>query len=170
MPAGPDTVDLITVFTSDYITAGGASADSYIWNIAPVLAGTISGTGNTGTVSWNPNYLGTATVSVQSVNSCGLSSWSPGKVTFVKNSLTGLENQPLHHEPIIYPNPSTGKVYISLERRSKITIISSTGVVLKTLEDFTSGSVDLGKFPEGIYLFRIETPEHSVIQKKVVLF
>lgn len=56
---------------TNYTTSGATYATSYVWNISPSGAGTISGTSTTGTVNWNASYTGTATISVYGVNSCG---------------------------------------------------------------------------------------------------
>jgi hypothetical protein len=49
--------------TSTYTTSGASNATGYTWSITPA-AGSISGTGTTGTVTWNSGFSGSATVSV----------------------------------------------------------------------------------------------------------
>ena len=53
-----------------YTTAGASAATAYHWSIAPPTAGTISGTGVTGTITWNPAFSGPAQISVNGSNSC----------------------------------------------------------------------------------------------------
>jgi hypothetical protein len=168
-PAGPDTADLGTIISSEYNTTGGTSANSYSWEINPVSAGTISGTGISATVNWNPSYQGTAEVRVKSLNSCGESPWTPEKMTIVINTTTGIDFVKDQNFPEIYPNPTTGKVYISLARRSNISIFTITGTMVGSVQDFTSGTLNLGTYSRGIYILRIESPGFPVIQKKVVL-
>ena len=55
-------------------TSSATGATGYTWLVSPAGAGTISGSGTTGTVSWNSAYNGPATVSVQSVGCNGPSS------------------------------------------------------------------------------------------------
>ncbi|MEZ5198040.1 MAG: hypothetical protein R2764_17125 [Bacteroidales bacterium] len=70
-PAGLDAVCANSEDT-DYTTSGATNASNYVWSISPPGAGTISGTGTTGTVNWNNAYLGgTATITVTGTNTCG---------------------------------------------------------------------------------------------------
>lgn len=168
-PTGPDTVDLNAVISTEYYTTGGMNAVSYIWELSPESAGTISGSGSNGTVAWNQNYLGTAFITVRSVNSCGESGWSQGKVTSIINSVTGTGHEKGKNVLAIYPNPTTGMVYLSLKGKSNISIFTTTGILVRSGRDFTSGWLDLSGNPKGIYLLRIESPSAPVIQKKIVL-
>lgn len=57
---------------SGYSISPIAGADSYQWNIVPPSAGSISGSGNAVTLTWNPAFSGTASLSVSAVNvMCG---------------------------------------------------------------------------------------------------
>ncbi len=53
-----------------YTTEGAAGASSYAWLLNPETAGTIAGTGTTGTLSLAPGFTGTFAISVQGVNDC----------------------------------------------------------------------------------------------------
>jgi hypothetical protein len=55
--------------TSTY-TAYCNNATGFIWTLTPTAAGSISGTGNTATVTWNQAFTGICTVSVQAYNNC----------------------------------------------------------------------------------------------------
>jgi PKD repeat protein len=61
----------VNPLNADYVTSGAASATSYVWQLTPAGAGTITGTGTTATVDWNNTFTGTAQVTVKGVNSCG---------------------------------------------------------------------------------------------------
>jgi len=86
---GAGQVDLSTVSISDYSTAGATGGSSYYWNITPPEAGAISGTGLTGTVTWNPAFLGLAYIRAKALNECGDGGWSDSKEVYVING-TGL--------------------------------------------------------------------------------
>ena len=88
MPDGPAQVNVQNTTTSDYSTSTGA--DSYVWQIDPPTAGTISGTTENAQVTWNTSFIGTAEISVKGVNSCGESVTSPVKTTQVLNT-TGID-------------------------------------------------------------------------------
>jgi hypothetical protein len=47
------------------------NSTSYLWNLNPSGCGLISGNGTTATVDWNDQYIGSATITVQGINSCG---------------------------------------------------------------------------------------------------
>ncbi len=50
---------------------------SYTWNFMPPAAGSITGSGTTGTVSLAPAFFGNAFITVQGNNECGTGAWSP---------------------------------------------------------------------------------------------
>jgi hypothetical protein len=58
---------------------------SYSWTVSGT-GNIISGTGATGTVTWDANFSGTATISVVAINGCGTS--SPVSTTFTVNPTT----------------------------------------------------------------------------------
>ena len=64
-PSGP--VNLTPGTTSSNYTTAATNTSSFSWSLSPASAGSISGTGTTGTVSWNPSFSGVATVGVNSV-------------------------------------------------------------------------------------------------------
>lgn len=66
-------------------------ANSYIWNISPTSAGTISGTGISAVVAWDANFDGTASIKVKAIG-CGESDWSDGLSV---NIHPGVPSQPV---------------------------------------------------------------------------
>lgn len=56
---------------STYSTTGLPGITEYEWAIDPVEAGSISGSGTNITVAWEEDFLGTADLSVASINYCG---------------------------------------------------------------------------------------------------
>lgn len=54
-----------------YATEGATGATTYTWLTEPETAGTVSGTGTTGTLALTPGFTGTFNVMVQGVNECG---------------------------------------------------------------------------------------------------
>jgi hypothetical protein len=91
-PAGPTTMCEGTV-SSIYTVNPALNAESYIWKLEPANAGSISGTGPAGTVTWDPFFLGTAQVKVRSANACNESPWSdPLDVSLIANPVVALGN------------------------------------------------------------------------------
>jgi PKD repeat protein len=68
-PAGPTVV--CNSDTSDYTSTGAENANSYVWELDPADAGTITGDSLNATVIWNSTFSGTAYVSLYGVNDCG---------------------------------------------------------------------------------------------------
>jgi PKD repeat protein len=61
---------------TDYQTSGAAPATSYVWELTPASAGSITGTWTTGTVDWGPTFVGTAQARVKAVNNGCEGPWS----------------------------------------------------------------------------------------------
>lgn len=61
---------------TEYITIGANKATSYIWEISPSEAGTITGNGLTATVYWSNTYTGIAEVKVKGQNNGGIGEFS----------------------------------------------------------------------------------------------
>ncbi len=86
-PAQPAQPQGQTVFCagpppSQYTTNAAPNTSTYIWNIEPSAAGSITGLDTIGTVTWNSAFAGTAVIKVQGSNQCNTSPWSdPLEVT-----------------------------------------------------------------------------------------
>ncbi|MCK4569590.1 MAG: T9SS type A sorting domain-containing protein [Bacteroidales bacterium] len=68
-PNGDDAVCIGE--TTDYSTGGAVDAESYIWTLDPMEAGTIAGSTVAASVEWSTTYTGIAAITVQGVNQCG---------------------------------------------------------------------------------------------------
>jgi len=68
-PVGPTVVCDET--TSEYTTVDQDDADSFVWELSPEDAGTISGNGTVAEVVWTETFTGLASVSVYGINYCG---------------------------------------------------------------------------------------------------
>ena len=69
IPTGPDIV--CQNVQSEYTTSGTSGATSFIWELTPEVAGSISGVWVTCTIDWNDTYSGDAYLKVKEVNACG---------------------------------------------------------------------------------------------------
>jgi len=174
-PTGDDMVYTNVTTSSDYETTGGSNADTYIWQITPADAGTISGTGLTGTVQWNSTYTGLAEISVKGVNDCGESNFSDIKEVTC-DFLTGFNDNSLENAFSVFPNPSNGNFAISFNRSFtepvSISVYNTLGdIVYKSenaeIEKQFTQTIDLN-VDAGIYYLRIEG-ENFVINKKIII-
>ncbi len=79
-PIAPDQPTGITTMcagsTEDYTTQPVAGADEYYWEVLPAGAGSISGSGTTGTFISDNSFNGAYTIKVKANNMCGYSPWS----------------------------------------------------------------------------------------------
>jgi hypothetical protein len=177
-PAGVDSVDVYWVDMTDFTITEATNAISYVWTIMPEDAGTISGDGLTATVTWNEEFAGKATISVQSVNDCEISDYSEAKEVTVYNT-TGFDDLSQFASIKVIPNPNNGSFTLEIESEVNdivsLRIMNSIGsMVFKEDNVSLNGSfiknIDLSQFEDGIYyLFidseKIHRTEKILIQK-----
>ena len=167
-PSGPDTVDLVYVLTSEYSVIPVPNTSSYVWELSPLNAGSLTWNGTLATVTWSPTYLGNASIRVKTINSCGESGWSDEKVTFVNNT-TGINGEE-SCRPLVYPNPSDGRnVIISfchlIERAE---IIDGKGQVLYSATPGADHCVFQPALAKGIYLVKVIHSKGIAVEKLIV--
>jgi PKD repeat protein len=78
VPSGPAAL-CADPGSETYTTPVVAGADSYIWEITPTTAGTLTPNANQCIVNWDPVFVGYAQLKVRGVNDCGNGNWSPNK-------------------------------------------------------------------------------------------
>jgi hypothetical protein len=175
-PTGPDTVDVRFTISSEYHTSPVPGVSSYAWSLAPASAGVIAGFDTTGTVTWNPGYLGLAYISVKGINSCGESAWSVEKLTLVDNT-TSIPTIRDQYDILVYPNPNYGIFHLQNSSataiKSDIRVMNDLGTIIvekKGVELPGSGKqlVDLSSYPKGIYILVITKNQINIIRKIVI--
>ncbi len=175
MPAGPETVFINEIETSEYTVAETPEAVSYAWEISPAEAGTIMGETTTATATWNIDYQGEAFIAVSALNDCGTSERSESFVTMVDNNV-GI-NEALALNVGIYPNPTNGNFSLEINMKSdkglRIRLINTVGTeVYKEENVLVNGSLtrefDFSNLEEGIYLMIIENDFTNVIKKVII--
>lgn len=75
-PTGPDEV--CGGETVDYTTTAVSGADTYFWTVEPSDAGSITGSGTTGTFTAATDWTGSYSVKVRAENACGNGTYSAG--------------------------------------------------------------------------------------------
>ncbi|NVO20909.1 MAG: T9SS type A sorting domain-containing protein [Bacteroidetes bacterium] len=168
--SGPSSVDLVSVTTSQYATTGATDATSYTWDLTPANSGTIAGTGVTSTVTWNPSYLGLASIKVKAVNTCGDGEWSGIKEVQVSNS-TGIIQTSINNV-LIYPSPNDGNFSIDLQAvKGDVTvrIMNTSGAELysKTYTGNCIVPVQV-QLASGVYFLMLETGTNVTKSKLVI--
>ncbi len=69
----------------------------------------------------------------------------------------------------VYPNPSKGNIYIYGASHASVSVYNSIGKLVSSMADFTGSTVNFSSLPKGVYVMVIETINHSVVQKKIVI-
>lgn len=176
MPAGPDFVNLYYNSTSEYTTAPVEFADYYEWSVNPVEAGNIDGMGTIGTMNWNQSFLGTATITVRAMNSCGDGESSEGYAVTVDN-YTSVEEFSDENELAIFPNPNKGEFTLELIGKDygqveiRIYDISGTLVYHQTSIEADQGfseKINMTSYPQGMYFVKV-SHRHGTLVKKILL-
>jgi hypothetical protein len=175
VPEGPDYVDLLSTASSVYITEGLEGILDYSWSITPEEAGTIEGASTMGTVTWNPDYLGTANITVAGINECGEGEYSEGFEVTIDNTV-GIDN--LDEDAFslaVAPNPSSGMFYLSIINPNgtevNLKVMNLLGGVIHKESVKQNGlirkTLDLKGLPNGIYFMVVESDD-QVISKKII--
>jgi hypothetical protein len=70
----------------------------------------------------------------------------------------------------VYPNPASGKVFVSGNNLVKISIYNPTGQLIEQIQankENTITEVNLSAYKQGIYFFKIETPNELFIKEVI---
>jgi hypothetical protein len=67
----------------------------------------------------------------------------------------------------IYPNPSKGMVFISGANNATVTVYNTAGVVMAKYNQLPSGTIDMSRFNNGVYLLNIVIDNQTVLNKKI---
>lgn len=117
-----------------------------------------------------PGVTGSADVTVYASDIHGAS--ASNTLTFNVVKVSGV-NEFGQDEMTIYPNPTSGKIYIeipTLEGEFTVSILNTVGETVKT--DYISNttetlSIDLSEMPEGYYFIKLENEDRSLIKRVV---
>jgi len=69
----------------------------------------------------------------------------------------------------IYPNPTKGLVYLFGTTHARVSVYNSIGLQVNSIDDFTANTFDFSSLAKGVYLIKIEKPDNTVVQKKIVV-
>ena len=80
---------------------------------------------------------------------------------------TGISQQLLENEVVIYPNPTNGNLLISNGMEYKVVLTNAMGTLLESKENINS--IDLSKYSNGIYYLALTSKEGKVTNQKIIL-
>ncbi len=175
-PEGPDFVNLYYVTTSEYTTEAVEFADYYEWVVEPGNAGNFDGMGTTGTITWNPDFLGTANIKVRAMNTCGEGEYSELFAVMVDN-FTSIDEYAEEGHMAIFPNPASDEITIELRGenlgQAAISIYDLHGTVVYTQEGIDahkgfSSRINLSGQAQGMYLVKVLHARGTIVQKLLI--
>jgi len=171
-PTGPATVYTGATPTSEYNTNTATYATSYAWELTPAAAGSIEGAGTMGTVTWDQTYSGPAEVKVQSVNSCGGSTFSTSLEITVDIGV-GLPELTGKHSICLYPNPAKNSVTLVAETAGKadLLVFNAFGrqvLAIGNLDLSTPQQIDVSGLASGIYFVKVRMADGEEGLKLIV--
>ncbi len=169
-PAGPSLIITTSSPTSEFVSQS-TFARSYVWNITPAQSGTISGTNETALITWNQAYIGTSSIKVQGVNTCGSSTFSNEKVTSV-NIGVGLPDY-MKSTLRLAPNPASNSItlFSSQEMVCDMSIVNLDGKIMvskPSLNIAKETSIDVSMLSSGIYNLILRNQAGTRILKMVI--
>ncbi len=168
LPLGPDQVNLQNIISSDYTTA--TVADSYLWQLNPATAGTISGTIATAHVNWNIAFIGNAAITVKGVNACGESASSAVKTTQVLNT-TGIGEDASGIR--ILANESAGLISLEMNTsasQASVMLLDLSGRVLVNTTVAGQGTQLISRqLKAGIYIIMVDAGSFN-LKKKILVY
>jgi len=169
LPATPEGEDLICinfVWESEYTTTGSVNANSYIWNLSPEDAGTISGSGIVGEVEWNQDYIGLANIKVKGVNACGEGEFSESFEVMV--DVCGGIDKTAKKSLRIIPNPAINQIIVKFAQEwngvYQVSVLNNLGEIVipgrevNTLEN-SSLVLNVENLETGIYYLVVRNNE-----------
>jgi PKD repeat protein len=174
-PEGADSVNLNKIDQTDFTLVEVPGAESYAWSITPEEAGTLSGTGLTGTAVWSKSYKGVVSITAKTVNTCGQSIASEPKEVTLYAPVGMNENNGMGIE--VFPNPTSGKFNLDITSGSlakiSIKIYNVLGNIVFVENDVQLNgklhkTIDISTLPKGIYHLKVEGDNTSVIKRIVI--
>ena len=167
-PDGPALVNGQNTTTSNYTTT--TLANSYVWQISPAAAGSISGTTSIATVTWNNTFIGNAEIRVKGVNSCGESAWSLVKTTQVINTTGIIENEAGIKVISSGSNNPLTLIMNTEASNANVIIFDLSGRVMYKTTISGHGTQQLNcQLKEGVYFIVVEAGNSSLKKKILIL-
>lgn len=84
---------------------------------------------------------------------------------FLVSNFSSHENE--SPQPILYPNPSTGRFHIETEGTNEYHVLNSLGKLVKTHIANGNTTLDLSALPSGIYILQLHT-SNGLVNRKLV--
>ncbi|MCE1169663.1 MAG: T9SS type A sorting domain-containing protein [Sphingobacteriia bacterium] len=139
-PEGDTRVCVNLQPTSEYVTHPYFDANGYLWVIDPAEAGVASNTDSITTITWNPNFEGTAKLSVRLDTECGIIQPSDTLEVEVHRDCTGVEDLAMQAIKLYFqPNPANENSVLHYtlpvsENRARLELYDLSGQMVYSAE------------------------------------
>ncbi len=86
----------------------------------------------------------------------------------VVSPLTGIND--VNHTGInIFPNPTSGKVFITGAETAKVNVYNATGTKVASFNEFINSTIDLSGLDNGIYFISVVKSDDTTVNKKITI-
>ena len=159
--------------TTDYTTIS-PSGTTFVWDLYPANAGTVTDNGASCTIHWANNWNGTASLRVRASNDCGLGDWTD-YMDIICTSCVGLDESQAQAVRV-YPNPASKDLNVlittGISDNLTLKLMNAVGKVVYTRIVNTTGnlnqSIDVRSLNDGMYFINIEGKKLNYSQKVTI--
>ena len=148
----------------NYTTNKVSGATKYTWSISPSNAGTTISTDTSATIVWSSTYTGAVKIKVLAENSCGQGKNSDSLMVTI-SPITSVENLQEIVAPKIYPNPSSGLIFIETFTPLNLEIYDLLGKLVFASVLNNSSNLILNN---GVYIVKTNSKGKIFTQKVIV--
>jgi hypothetical protein len=95
-----------------------------------------------------------------------------GSINAAFTTTLGIDSVLLNNEVILYPNPTSGELYIKTKNNiSKVNVYNQTGALVKTInlkDNSNEVKVNVNDLPKALYLFELQNESEKTWKKVIV--
>jgi len=152
-----------TVLCKDQVVVldAGNGYQSYLWS---------TGSSNQTITIDSLIGLGTHQINVKANNIYGC--WTMDTILVTYNNCMGIEDRVGEDNIQLYPNPTTGIVYLQVDDFESIEVIDVNGKVVKRIMEGGMQKelvkIDLTMMENGVYIIRVKRANYSIERKKIL--
>ena len=177
-PEGDTRVCVNLQPTSEYVTHPFFDANGYLWVIDPAEAGVASNTDSITTITWNPNFEGTAKLSVRLDTECGIIQPSDTLEVEVHRDCIGVEDLAMQRIKLYFqPNPAneSSVLHYTLpvsENKARLELYDLSGQMVYSAElrqHEGTHIIPTGNLKGGVYMCSILSGREKGVGKLVVV-
>ena len=177
-PEGDTRVCVNLQPTSEYVTHPYFDANGYLWVIDPAEAGVASNTDSITTITWNPNFEGTAKLSVRLDTECGIIQPSDTLEVEVHRDCTGVEDLAMQAIKLYFqPNPANESSVLhytlpASENKARLELYDLSGQMVYSAElrqHEGTHIIPTGNLKGGVYMCSIVSGREKGVGRLVVV-